>query len=135
MLHCKARSMQGGCSAADHGFATYAPHPQRVHEANRVIRGEGYVYTRELSEQVLGAWTEQAVLAPRAYQRADLFGHAMALYDSTVFITATNRDSFVSGVNSGAAFAFDLGMWLRAVIAALAYSLHAWLVGGLLQPF
>ena len=51
-----------------------------------------------------------AVLFPYYSNGADLFGYSVALDGKVAVVGAPNRDSYVSGANSGCAFTFDLGL-------------------------
>ena len=93
-----------------------------VNRAQLELRGQVYVFTRDVWSGPESAWTEQAVLSPHAPQARDWFGNAMALHESTVLVGAKNRDRFVSGVNSGSVFAFDLA-FLNVRFADLALSI------------
>ena len=58
-----------------------------------------------------GHWkpfVEQAFLYPESKQGQDLFATAVAIDGEVAVVGAPNRDSFVSYVNGGAAFAYDL---------------------------
>ena len=79
-----------------------------VNRAQYDLRSAVYIYTRDAADGLSGEWSEQAVLSPYAPQSRDNFGSSMSMYDSTVVVGASNRDTFVSGVNSGAVFSFDL---------------------------
>jgi hypothetical protein len=70
-----------------------------------------YVWTDEAAHSVTktSKYVEQAILLPNAYQQADLFGGGgLAAHGEVVLAGALNRDSFVSGVNAGATYAFSL---------------------------
>ena len=74
-------------------------------------RGSVYVWTDEAAHSVTktSKYVEQAILLPNAYQQADLFGGGgLAAHGEVVLAGALNRDSFVSGVNAGATYAFSL---------------------------
>ncbi|KAL3669536.1 hypothetical protein V7S43_004923 [Phytophthora oleae] len=71
-----------------------------------VLRGNAYVFTRDSS----GKWTEQASFFPRQKQYFSWFGSAVAVDKRTAVIGAPNRDTYISGTNSGGGFAADLGI-------------------------
>jgi hypothetical protein len=70
---------------------------------NDPIRDGAYLFTRTGT-----VWTEQAALRPNAFQPSPLFGHDVALDGQFGVVGAPNRDTFVSGSNSGAAILFNL---------------------------
>ena len=70
--------------------------------------GTVYLFTRDAGGGA--TWTEQAMLAPKYVQGADLYGAGgLALSSEYVIAGAPNRDPFVSGKNAGAGFMFDAG--------------------------
>ncbi|KAG1695720.1 hypothetical protein DVH05_019460 [Phytophthora capsici] len=71
-----------------------------------VLRGNAYIFTRDSREK----WTEQASFFPRGKQYFSWFGSAVAIDKRTAAIGAPNRDTYVSGTNSGGGFAADLGI-------------------------
>ena len=75
------------------------------------VRGNVYAWTDEANHATTetSSYVEQALLMPNAYQQADLFGSGGIAADGEVLLAgAPNRDSFVSGVNAGATYAFSL---------------------------
>jgi hypothetical protein len=70
------------------------------------LRGNAYVFTRPDDTQ---PWTEQASLFPKSKQYTELFGMAAAVHRETALVGAPNRDTYVSEINGGAGFFFDLG--------------------------
>ncbi|KAA0158101.1 hypothetical protein FNF28_06401 [Cafeteria roenbergensis] len=87
----------------------------RVSRAPDPVRGAAYLWRREpastgLASGYLSAWWETAALSPFAHQRVDQFGWAVAVDGNTAVVGAPNRDQHNSGVNAGAAVAFDLGL-------------------------
>jgi hypothetical protein len=67
------------------------------------LRGVGHLFTRESS-----TFVEQALLRPYTAQRQDAFGFGCALDGDMGAVGAPNTDSVESGVNSGAAYAYEL---------------------------
>jgi len=70
------------------------------------MRGNAYLFTREFAG---GTWIEQAALVPKSKQYTEVFGVAAAAHYETAVVGCPNRDTFVSDLNGGAAFTFDLG--------------------------
>lgn len=69
-----------------------------------VLRSNAYLFTRDRT----GVWTEQATLFPREKQYFSWFGSAVALDGRTAVVGAPNLDTYVSGLNSGGGFVFDI---------------------------
>jgi hypothetical protein len=92
-----------------------------VFQSNAVmpkLRGNAYAYTRDT---VGGRWTEQAAFVPKSKQYSEVFGWAAAVDYETAVVGAPNRDTFVSNVNGGGAFTFDLG-FLNLAFSQQAYN-------------
>lgn len=97
------------------------------------LKGGAYIWTRNLNAPakaklpIVGTkygphWFEQAVLFPEAEQQADMFGmRGLALSGRLAVVGAHNRDAFISKLNSGAAFAYDL-RFLNLKFEKLEYS-------------
>lgn len=69
-----------------------------------VLRSNAYLFTRDGA----GVWTEQATLFPRGKQYFAWFGSFVALDGRTAVVGAPNLDTYVSSVNSGGGFVFDI---------------------------
>ena len=75
-------------------------------------------------------WREQAILAPASHQGTDLFGaHQLNVRGTFAIVSAANRDSLSSGVNSGGAFMFNLD-FLSLSFGQKSYSFSESSVGG-----
>jgi len=79
-----------------------------VHNVMPKLRSNTYLYTRD-PYHVGSKWTEQVSLTPKKKQDSELFGMAAAVHFQTALVGCPNRDTFVSEINSGAGFFFDLG--------------------------
>ncbi|OQR91459.1 hypothetical protein THRCLA_08991, partial [Thraustotheca clavata] len=71
-----------------------------------VVRSNVYIFTRTGS-----SWQEQATLRPTNKQYFSMFGHSVALSRSgyQAVVGASNADTLFTGINSGAAYVFDMG--------------------------
>merc|ERR1711871_799913 len=77
-----------------------------VTPAMKRLRGNAYVFTRETEQ---GTWTEQAALVPKAKQYTELLGFSASIDHETALVGCPNRDTYVSEINGGAGYFFDLG--------------------------
>lgn len=82
-----------------------------------VLRSNAYLFTRSSA----GVWTEQATLFPREKQFFSWFGSAVGLDGRTAVVGASNLDTYLSGVNSGGGFVFDIRI-LSLGFASKSYS-------------
>lgn len=117
-----ATAAQVAVAAATHRSRAVASLHQAVIAVHRIarapdpVRGAAYLWRREpaaagtASAGYQSAWWETAALSPFANQRVDQFGWAVAADGNTAVVGAPNRDQHNSGVNAGAAIAFDLGL-------------------------
>jgi hypothetical protein len=98
-----------------------------IHGVMQQLRSNTYLYTRD--PYVVGShWTEQVSLTPKKKQESELFGMAAAVHFQTALVGCPNRDTFVSEINAGAGFFFDLG-FLNVGFAKQHYSIEE---GGML---
>eukprot|EP00937_MAST-01D_sp_MAST-1D-sp2_P000215 g215.t1 len=70
------------------------------------LRGNAYVFTRDTNT---GSWTEQAALVPKSRQYSEYFGIAASVDHETALVGCLNRDTYVSDINGGAGYFFNLG--------------------------